>query len=67
MPERDLPRTCNRDDERKPGRPDRMAQEPEGAEGSARNPKTLTDPASGERQPGAPAPNRSESDERPGH
>jgi len=31
-----------------------MAQEPKGAEGSARNPKTLTDPGSGEPQPGAP-------------
>ena len=51
-------------DDRKPGRPDRMAQEPEGSEGSERNSKTLTDPASGQPLPGAPAPNQSGSDER---
>ena len=66
MPEPDLPKRWNRDDQRKPGRPDRMAQEPAGAEGSARNPKTGTDPATGEPQPGAPAPARSETDERDG-
>lgn len=64
MPEPDLQKSWNRDDERKPGRPDRMAQEPAGAERSARNAKTQTDPASGEPLPGAPAPGRSESDER---
>ncbi len=64
MPETDTPKRWNRDEDRKPGRPDRMAQEPPGAEGSARPPKPRTDPASGEPQPGAPAPNRSESDER---
>jgi hypothetical protein len=64
MAEPDTQKSWNRDDDRKPGRPDRMAQEPEGAEGSARNAKTRTDPASGEPVGGAPAPNRSESDER---
>ena len=46
----------NRDDDAKPGRPQRMAQEPAGSEGSARSPKTATDPVSGEPQDGPPAP-----------
>ena len=39
-----------------PGRPPRPASEPRGSEGSSRNDKTLTDPATGEPQarPGAP-------------
>jgi len=45
---RDDDRTRNRDDQMKPGRPPRPAQEPSGAEGSARNSKTATDPATGE-------------------
>jgi hypothetical protein len=64
MPEADTQKSWNRDDDRKPGRPDRMAQEPAGAEGSERSAKTRTDPASGEPLPGAPAPSRSDSDER---
>jgi hypothetical protein len=56
MPEPTIDERYNRDEERKPGRPDRMAQEPAGSEGSERNAKTLTDPASGEPLPGAPAP-----------
>ncbi|WP_312167178.1 hypothetical protein [Phenylobacterium sp.] len=47
----------NRDEDLKPGRPPRPATEPKGAEGSARNSKTLTDPATGEPQPRAPKPN----------
>jgi hypothetical protein len=66
MPEPDTDKRWNRDEDRKPGRPDRMAQEPPGAEGSARSDKTATDPASGEPRPGAPAPNRSQSDEKDG-
>jgi len=64
MPEPDIQKRLNRDEDQKPGRPPRMAQEPKGAEGSARNRKTATDPASGEPLPGAPAPARSETDER---
>ena len=64
MPEPDIHQSYNRDDQRKPGRPDRMAQEPKGAEGSARTPKTQTDPASGEPRRGPPAPNQAEGDER---
>ena len=47
----------NRDEDLKPGSPPRPATEPEGAEGSARNAKTLTDPATGQPLPGAPTPN----------
>lgn len=46
----------NRDDQQKPGRPQRMAQEPAGAKGSARSPKVATDPASGEPQSKSPRP-----------
>ena len=46
----------NRDEDMKRGRPPRPATEPAGSEGSARNTKTLTDPATGEPQPGAPKP-----------
>ena len=56
----------NRDDEQKPGRPPRSAYEPQGAEGSSRNAKTLTDPASGEPQKGPRAPAASDSDETDG-
>jgi hypothetical protein len=64
MADRDIGQHWNRDDEQKPGRPQRTAYEPPGSEGSARNGKTLTDPATGERLPGAPEPNRSEADDR---
>lgn len=46
----------NRDEASKPGRPQRMAQEPAGAKESSRSPKTATDPVSGEPQGGPPAP-----------
>lgn len=59
MPDRNL----NRDDDQKPGSPPRPATEPGGAEGSSRNAKTLTDPATGEPDGGAPAPNRSTADD----
>ena len=56
MPEPDIQKRYSRDEDQKPGRPPRMAQEPKGAEGSARNAKTRTDPASGEPHTEAPKP-----------
>ncbi|HEY0435578.1 MAG TPA: hypothetical protein VGC92_02995 [Phenylobacterium sp.] len=56
--------TYNRDDDLKPGRPPRPATEPEGAEPSVRNDKTLSDPGSGEPNDAPPAPNRSQSEDR---
>lgn len=53
----------NRDQDQKPGSPQRMAQEPKGAQGSARSDKTATDPASGEHRTDAPAPNQAETDQ----
>ncbi|WP_293680118.1 hypothetical protein [uncultured Phenylobacterium sp.] len=55
----------NRDEDQKPGKP-RMAQEPEGAEGSAHSPKTRTDPASGEQRSDSPAPNQAQADQTDG-
>jgi hypothetical protein len=55
----------NRDQDQKPDAP-RMAQEPEGAKGSARSSKTLTDPASGGRQRESHAPNQAETDQNEG-
>lgn len=52
----------NRDEEQKPGDPPRTAYEPRAAEGSSRNDKTLTDPATGEPQPGTPKPNGADID-----
>lgn len=60
----------NRDDEQKPatapGRPQRTASEPEGAEGGAATPKTFTDPASGESTGQSHAPNQAEADQTDG-
>ena len=53
----------NRDEDQKPGAPPRPASEPSGSEGSARNDKTTTDPATGEPRSQPPAPNRSRTDE----
>ncbi len=55
----------NRDEDQKPDEP-RMAQEPEGSEGSSRSSKTATDPASGETRPAAPAPNQAKADQTDG-
>jgi hypothetical protein len=48
----DLARRYNRDEDAKApaaeGRPPRPATEPDGAEATPRNPKTLTDPQTGE-------------------
>ena len=63
MPERDIGKHWNRDDEQKPAAPPRAAYEPNGSESSTRNEKTMTDPATGEPQPGSPAPNQSDADE----
>ena len=53
----------NRDQDQKPGSPPRMAQEPGGAKGSSRSPKTATDPVSGEPVGDAPAPNQAQADQ----
>ena len=55
----------NRDQDQKPTAP-RMAQEPAGAQGSARSSKTATDPASGEHKRDEPAPNQAETDQSEG-
>ncbi|HEX7946948.1 MAG TPA: hypothetical protein VF495_19945 [Phenylobacterium sp.] len=55
----------NRDHDQKPDAP-RMAQEPKGARGSARSPKTRTDPASGAHQGDSHAPNQAEADQTDG-
>jgi len=45
-----------RDEDMKPGAPPRPATEPAGSKGSARNSKTMTDPATGEPAREAPKP-----------
>jgi len=62
MPQDDTDKRLNRDEDQKPGRPPRMAQEPEGAEKSSRTSKTRTDPASGEPISDAPPPNQAQRD-----
>ena len=59
MTERDQ---FNRDDDQKAGSPPRAATEPKGAKASVQTPKTLTDPNSGEPNPGPQAPNQSSSE-----
>ena len=56
----------NRDQDQKPGSPQRMAQEPKGSEGSSRSPKTATDPVTGAPAKGRPAPNQAEADQTDG-
>jgi hypothetical protein len=63
MPDSDTDKRRNRDEDQKSGSPPRPATEPAGAQGSSRTSKTMTDPATGEPRPGAPAPNRARSDE----
>ena len=53
----------NRDQDQKPGAPQRPATEPHGAEGSAQSAKTLTDPATGEADGGGHAPNQARADQ----
>lgn len=65
MPQRHDP-AWNRDDQQKPGRPQRTATEPRGAEGGASTSKTLTDPASGESRGQAHAPNQAQADQTDG-
>jgi hypothetical protein len=59
------PANLNRDEDLKPGRPPRNAQEPKGSEGSSRSAKTATDPSSGAPAKGKPAPNQAKADDRP--
>ncbi len=56
----------NRDEDQKPGAPQRMAQEPKGSEGSSRSSKTATDPASGEHRRDGHAPNQAKTDQTDG-
>jgi hypothetical protein len=56
QPDRSDDKAKTRDEDMKPGRPPRPATEPQGAEGSTRNAKTMTDPATGKPQSGAPKP-----------
>lgn len=60
----------NRDDEQKPastpGRSQRSAYEPRGAEGDAATPKTFTDPGSGESTSDTHAPNQADADQTDG-
>jgi hypothetical protein len=66
MPQQPHDPTWNRDDDQKPARPQRTSTEPQGSEGSARTDKTLTDPASGEPNGAAHAPNQAEADQTDG-
>ena len=57
----------NRDEDQKPGAPQRMAQEPKGAEGSSRSTKTADRPGERRAPHGrAPAPNQAETDQTDG-
>jgi hypothetical protein len=65
MPDPDIQKRYNRDEDQKPGAPPRSASEPRGAEASTQSAKTMTDPSSGARKPQPPAPNRAKTDEIP--
>ena len=56
----------NRDEDQKPGRPQRPATEPAGSAGSSRTAKTLTDPATGAPVNDGHAPNQAEADQSDG-
>ena len=56
-------KNLNRDEEQKPGQPPRSAHEPKGSEGSSRNSKTQTDPATGEPASRPPKPNQARADD----
>lgn len=56
----------NRDQDQKSGSPQRMAQEPDGAEASSRSAKTHTDPVSGEQRRASHPPNQAEADQTDG-
>ena len=56
MPDVDPNAARNRDEDMKPTSPPRPATEPAGAKDSSRNDKTLTNPSTGEPEPGAPSP-----------
>jgi hypothetical protein len=65
MREHDRGKHWNRDNEQKPGAPPRSAYEPRGSEGSSRNDKTATDPASGEPTDGPRRPPRPQAEDAP--
>ena len=65
MPEPDIRKSWNRDDEQKPGRPPSTVYVPDGSEASTQSDKTMTDPTSGAPHAVPPEPNQAESDERP--
>lgn len=65
MAEPDIKKSWNRDDEQKPGSPPQPAYTPDGAEGSTKTAKTLSDPATGAPTGQPPETNRAESDQRP--
>ena len=56
----------NRDEDQKPGRPQRPATEPAGSAGTSKTPKTLTDPATGAPTKGVQAPNQAKADQTDG-
>jgi hypothetical protein len=65
MPHRNA-ENLNRDEEQKPGSPQRPSTEPRGSEGSSRNAKTMTDPATGAPDTGAHRPNQSNAEDKAG-
>lgn len=56
MPDRDPNAAKTRDEDMKPASPPRPATEPAGGKDSSRNAKTLTNPSTGEPEPGPPRP-----------
>lgn len=66
MPQSSHDAAYNRDQDQKPGSPQRMAQEPAGSKGSSQSSKTATDPASGEHRQTGHAPNQARADQTDG-
>jgi len=66
MPQSSHDAAYNRDQDQKPGSPQRMAQEPAGSKGSTQSSKTATDPASGEHRRAGHAPNQANADQTDG-
>lgn len=56
MPDHDPNAAKTRDEDMKPTSPPRPATEPAGGKDSSRNTKTLTNPSTGEPEPGPPRP-----------
>jgi hypothetical protein len=63
MPHQSHDAQYNRDQDQKPGRPQRSASEPAGGGRSSQSAKTMTDPASGEQRRSSPAPNQAKTDQ----